>query len=119
LYHWPDRKLWPTDYDRAERLYRLALAADLDTEGRAIVMDRLDDLRRTRNKKDFINTISHDLRNPLSVIKGYSDILANAATENGFDKSMVLGIRAIQRSAQRMVAMIDDLVDSARLEVGN
>jgi hypothetical protein len=48
LYHWPYRNAWPPDHDRAERLYRMALAADIDQADRALVQERLDDLAQTR-----------------------------------------------------------------------
>lgn len=51
LYHWPDKNgSWTADYDRAERLYRMALDADIDDEGRKDILERLDDLASTRHK---------------------------------------------------------------------
>ncbi|MHB0937759.1 MAG: PAS domain S-box protein [Armatimonadota bacterium] len=69
-------------------------------------------------QQDLIRTISHDLRAPLAVIQGYADLLHDALTQQGDTGMLRSGVDSIRRGAQRMSVMIQDLVDSARLEGG-
>lgn len=68
-------------------------------------------------REDILRAISHDLRSPLSAILGQAQLLARR-----LDKPELEGARgsaeAIVVSARRMNAMIQDLVDAARLESG-
>lgn len=73
----------------------------------------LQDLQQARD--DFVNHVSHDLRSPLQVIQGQAQLIQR------FPEQLDLvskGADAISTSAKRMNAMIQDLVDSARLEGG-
>lgn len=69
-------------------------------------------------QKVFLHTISHDLRAPLSVINGHTQLIENIIEEHGIDKELQQSMNAIRRSIQRMNGMIQDLVDSARAEGG-
>ncbi|MBI2863746.1 MAG: hybrid sensor histidine kinase/response regulator [Chloroflexi bacterium] len=73
----------------------------------------LRDLQRARD--DFVNAVSHDLRNPLQLIQGHAQLIQRSA---GQADLVSKGIEVISTSAKRMNAMIQDLVDSARLEGG-
>ncbi|MHB0937355.1 MAG: PAS domain S-box protein [Armatimonadota bacterium] len=66
----------------------------------------------------YLHTISHDLNNPLAVIKGHVDILTNDLPPLQPGDAMLFSLNAIQRSAQRMQVMIQDLTDAARWEGG-
>ncbi|MHB9023622.1 MAG: sensor histidine kinase [Armatimonadota bacterium] len=77
---------------------------------------QLHDLQQ--RQEDLLRTISHDLRNPLSVISGHTGLLANTLRTQYPDEQLLFSVRAIQRSSQRMNVMIEDLVDAARLEGG-
>ena len=54
IYHWNPRKVWPVDYDKAERIYRLALENNVDD--RKGVLDCLKALESTRQNQDSIST---------------------------------------------------------------
>jgi len=78
---------------------------------------RLHDLLEQRDI--YIHTISHDLRAPLAVIQGYADLLRETLQQQPSADAMLLpGVESIRRGAVRMNVMIQDLVDSARLEGG-
>ncbi len=72
--------------------------------------------QRQEEREAFIRTLSHDLRQPLTVIRGHADLLKVAAgeTNDRLGRSAV----AIAVSAKRMATMIEDMVDAARLETG-
>ncbi|HEY9721710.1 MAG TPA: ATP-binding protein [Oscillatoriaceae cyanobacterium] len=70
-----------------------------------------------RLKAHFVNAISHDLRTPLTAIIGFIELIEDGAggpvTEA--QREFLRGIRYNSRRVQRLV---DDLLDSARLEAG-
>ena len=70
---------------------------------------------REEQREDYIHSISHDLRAPLTIIQGHAQMI-----QRGGDRTdMVLSSAvAITSSARRMSLMIQDLADSARLEAG-
>ena len=68
-------------------------------------------------KTEFVSTVSHELRTPLTSIKGYVDLVVDGEageineTQRGF-----LGI--VQSNTDRLVALINDLLDVSRIESG-
>lgn len=69
-------------------------------------------------REDLLRAVSHDLRNPLTAVLGQSQYLERAMAKAGLDANLLEGARSIQVGAQRMNAMIGDLVESARSESG-
>ena len=67
-------------------------------------------------QKVFVHLVSHDLRTPITIINGHVSLLADTLAEQHIEGSLHYSIEVIQRSVQRMNSMIDDLVDSARIE---
>lgn len=68
-----------------------------------------------RLKSDFIHTISHDLRSPLTAIMGYVELLERVGPLNDQQK---LFIRNVQNSTQNITALVNDLLDLGRIESG-
>ncbi|HEX7049496.1 MAG TPA: ATP-binding protein [Longimicrobiales bacterium] len=75
-------------------------------------------LRELEELKDqFIALISHDLRSPLNAILGFAQLLRGSLLkERG--KPEFRHASAIMRAAEQMAAMIQDLLESTRLESG-
>ncbi|MHB1413843.1 MAG: sensor histidine kinase [Chloroflexota bacterium] len=71
--------------------------------------------RAEQFKEQYISLVSHDLRAPLTVVLGQAQMLRRVKDKP--DAVLRTG-EAIQASGQRMNAMIQDLIDSARLEAG-
>ena len=68
-----------------------------------------------RTKDEFLSFVSHELRSPLSAIKGWAAILA----KKGDDPAIVQrGLEAIDRNATLQVKLVDDMLDHARLAAG-
>ncbi len=70
-----------------------------------------------QTKEEYISLISHDLRSPLTAILGRAQLLARALPHADL-ALMVHHARAILDSARRMDALIQDLVETSRLEAG-
>ena len=69
-------------------------------------------------QKDLARTISHDLRTPLATIKLTAQWLQRLLDTQPDYHRQSEGLSVIRRSTERMNAMIQELVDSARLEAG-
>jgi PAS domain S-box-containing protein len=73
------------------------------------------DLRDANDElKTFNTTVSHDLRTPLMVIKGFSDRITRTYSA-AFGKEFAEQMGIIQTSALRMERLIDDLLAYSRL----
>jgi signal transduction histidine kinase len=69
-----------------------------------------------RLKSDFIGYVSHELRNPLTTIRGYVQTLADD-TEHTLDAETCKEFyETIEAEADRMLTLINELLDSSRLE---
>jgi signal transduction histidine kinase len=72
-----------------------------------------------QQQEDFLHIVSHDLRQPLSVMHGYLQLLEPIVAAIGTTQDTLhKGIAAITRSVQRMNVMIQDLADATRLAGG-
>ncbi len=69
-------------------------------------------------REDLLRAVSHDLRSPLTAILGQAELLLRALDRAGMAGRERRNAEGIITSARRMNAMIQDLVDSARLEAG-
>ena len=77
-------------------------------------LTRLKQLERTR--EEFVANVSHELRTPLSLIKGYVETLLDGARDNPEVAERFLKI--IDRNAQRLDLLIQDLLTISALESG-
>ena len=68
-------------------------------------------------KSTFISVISHELRTPVTLIKGYASTLRRDDAK--WDRSFVRdSLAVIEEEADRLSKMIDDLLDASRLQAG-
>jgi signal transduction histidine kinase len=70
-----------------------------------------------RMQDEFISTISHELRTPLGFIKGYVTTLMREDTEWDVEKRAEF-LQIINDESDRLTELIDNLLDSSRLETG-
>jgi GAF domain-containing protein/CheY-like chemotaxis protein/nitrogen-specific signal transduction histidine kinase len=70
-----------------------------------------------RAKSEFVSTVSHELRTPMTSIKGYADLLLMGAvgelTEQQHHFTTI-----IRNNADRLTALVNDLLDISRIETG-
>ena len=71
--------------------------------------------RVDRLKSDFVATASHELRSPLTSIKGFVELLGRSQTLGGREREFV---DVILGSTDRLVELVNDLLDVARLDAG-
>jgi len=77
-------------------------------------LTRIKKLERTR--EEFVANVSHELRTPLSLIKGYAETLLDGAKDNPEVAGKFL--QTIDRNAERLRLLIDDLLTISELESG-
>jgi len=82
------------------------------TEEQIIQLKKLDKI-----KSNFLSLTSHELRTPMSVIKGYIQMLlkGNFGTINGEQKH---ALDVILQNSNRLDTLIQDILDISRLESG-
>jgi two-component system, NarL family, sensor histidine kinase BarA len=68
-----------------------------------------------RLKSEFLATMSHELRTPLNSILGFSDVLSTASNLTDRQKKYLLNIVS---SGQHLLALINDILDLAKMEAG-
>ena len=73
--------------------------------------------KESRLQEDFISTITHELRTPLGFIKGYSTTLLRSDT-TWDQKTQQEFLYIIDQETDRLQELIENLLDSARLQSG-
>jgi PAS domain S-box-containing protein len=82
-----------------------------------VLRDITKEVEADRAKSEFVSNVSHELRTPMTAIKGYTDLLhAGAVGSINDDQERFLGI--IRNNADRLTALINDLLDISRMETG-
>lgn len=84
--------------------------------GQAITLQDITYLKELeRMKDDFVHTVSHDLRSPLTAVLGYTELIERVGplTEQ---QRVFLG--RIKTSVENITALVNDLLDIGRLEAG-
>jgi len=90
-----------------------------DSRGRRIgTVVVLNDVTRMRQletlRRDFVANVSHELKTPITSIKGFVATLLDGAMENPQDARRFLEI--VARHADRLSSIIDDLLSLSRIE---
>jgi len=84
--------------------------------GAAVTMQDISYLKELdRLKSDFIHTISHDLRSPLTAILGYTELVERTGPLNPNQQEF---LRRLQGSIHHITTLINDLLDLGRLDAG-
>ncbi len=97
------------------RIYYSSLS-QLENIGWIIVMHDIMPLRETEQlKSELLQTISHDLKQPLSIMNGYIELMQ---IQNRLDETGIRYSNAVLRSIENMRRLIDDLLDFAKIETG-
>ncbi len=98
-----------------ERVFNAHLTP-IEGVGYAIVMNDITQLKELdRLKSEFVSTVSHDLRSPLTTILGYVDLIERAGPVTRQQKEF---ITRIQNSVGSITTLISDLLDLGKIESG-
>jgi two-component system phosphate regulon sensor histidine kinase PhoR len=108
------------DATRALQLQIYAAPVESDTgaaEGAMLVLHDLTELRRLEEvRKQFVANASHELRTPLTSIKMMTETLLAGAKDTPEARDRFLSVIALE--TDRLVALVNDLLDLSRIESG-
>ncbi|MGH7708013.1 MAG: sensor histidine kinase [Vulcanimicrobiaceae bacterium] len=108
----------PIELTNARGSRSLAVATlPFGDDGGAIVIasDESEKTELERTRREFVSNVSHELRTPLSAIKLMVETLLDAPAEA---ERRALFLPQIKGEVDRMVALVEDLLDLARAERG-
>jgi two-component system sensor histidine kinase BarA len=89
--------------------------ADLDRKVDELAQANMALYESNRLKGEFLATMSHELRTPLNSILGFSEVLLSSNHLNDKQKRWVGNI---QTSGERLLSLINDILDLAKIEAG-
>jgi signal transduction histidine kinase len=72
---------------------------------------------RTHELREFMSMVAHDLRNPLTVISGYTEILQEEQAPDSHARR-VRAVNTISANVDHMLRLTDDLLELSRLQSG-
>ncbi|MBN2117487.1 MAG: response regulator [Anaerolineales bacterium] len=101
---WPDKRVFS------------AILTPLNEGGCVIVLHDVTHFKNLeRVKNEFIATASHDLRNPIASIEGFSRLIEHAGPLN---KSQAEFAKRIQNTAENMIELVENMLDLAKMDLG-
>ena len=101
---WPDQRVFS------------ASITPLQGGGCVVVLHDVTHFKRLEKVKDeFIATASHDLRNPITSIKGYSQLIKQAGTLSDTQADFA---ERIQHAADHMTELVENMLDLAKMDLG-
>jgi len=110
----------------------ILLESTSDSQGNLAFLNRLSDnaaiaisnaqlydavQRANLAKSDFVSFVAHELKNPMTSIKGYTELLA-AGSVGQVNEMQANFLSTIRSNVERMSALVSDLNDNAKIEAG-
>ena len=105
-----------TEFTTVDNRVYSAQLSPIPEVGAAITLHDITYLRKLdRMKNDFVGTVSHDLRSPLTAILGYAELVERAGPVNELQAEF---IRRVESSVVNISHLVDDLVNLGRIQTG-
>lgn len=110
----------------------ILLESTSDSQGNLAFLNRLSDnaaiaianaqlydavQRANEAKSEFVSFVAHELKNPMTSIKGYTELLA-AGSVGQVNEMQGNFLNTIRSNVERMSALVSDLNDNAKIEAG-
>ncbi|RPJ21750.1 MAG: GAF domain-containing protein, partial [Chloroflexi bacterium] len=110
----------------------ILLESTSDSQGNLAFLNRLSDnaaiaisnaqlydavQRANLAKSEFVSFVAHELKNPMTSIKGYTELLA-AGSVGQVNEMQANFLNTIRSNVERMSALVSDLNDNAKIEAG-
>lgn len=80
-----------------------------------IVLDITQQIESERNRRQFTDNVTHELKTPLTSIYGYSQLITNDLAKKEDVKDFV---KIIENNAAKLLEMIDDIIRISNMESG-
>jgi signal transduction histidine kinase len=112
LENFDDRKLDPNELNFLVRLCEHASIAIVNSQLYAQVQEA------NQAKSDFVSLVAHELKNPMTSIKGYTELLATGAV-GAITPAQGNFLTTIRNNTDRMNTLVSDLNDLTKIEAGS
>ncbi|HMA36612.1 MAG TPA: GAF domain-containing protein, partial [Chloroflexia bacterium] len=113
---------WQGRFRIGERMVNVTISrvSSMQREVLGVVMvfrDVTKEVEVDRMKSEFISLVSHEMRTPMTSIKGYTDLIlmGSVGPVSDMQKSF---LNVIKSNADRLTALVADLLDLSRIETG-
>ena len=108
-----------TLYHEGERIIYTHSTSLFDSTGHSsgilVVLNDVTQLRQLENiRRDFAANVSHEIKTPLTAIKGFVETLRHSHSEKPEDTERFIGI--IDKHVNRLAAIVDDLISLSKIE---
>jgi len=101
---WPDKRVFS------------AAMTPVQAGGTVVVLHDVSHFKQLEKVKDeFIATASHDLRNPLTSIRGYNQLIQHMGPLNDNQKDFA---NRIQNAVSHMTELVENMLDIAKMDLG-
>lgn len=102
------------EYRHSDLIYRLH-KAPLSTGGTVALFDDVTEIKRLENlKSEFVSNVTHELKTPLTSIKGFAETLRTGAIDD--HEAAMRFIDIIEIEADRLTSLIDDILTLSSIE---
>ncbi|XOV77741.1 MAG: ATP-binding protein [Aestuariibacter sp.] len=105
------------EQDEKLRSHRDKLEAEVKIRTQELVVARDAALSSSRHKSEFLANMTHELRTPIQSIIGYVDLAKEEAENEGF-YDIVPDLDRVTRNADRLLGMINCVLDLSKIEAG-
>jgi signal transduction histidine kinase/DNA-binding response OmpR family regulator len=102
--------IWPD-----QRIFTAQLTPIADGGCVVVLHDVTNFKKLEKVKNEFIATASHDLRNPLTSIRGYNQLIQNAGPLND---NQVEFVQRIHHASTHMTELVENMLDLAKMDLG-
>jgi len=118
----PNRKQSSVRFGINSRTFMVSAAPIFDKNGRVqgttVVFNDITEIKKLEQmRKDFVANVSHELKTPLTSIKGFAETLLDGAQDVPEIREQFL--RIIHDESERMQTLVEDLLELSRLEQDN
>lgn len=104
-------------HDLSSRYLQVICVPNKTRSGIVLIFRDITEMKRIEEiRRDFVANVSHELKTPITTIKGYAETIVDGAIENRDDTLRFL--QTIKSNVERMERLISDIMDLSRIEMG-
>jgi len=104
-------------FEKNLRVQTAPLISESKLQGAVSVFSDITEVRKLENaRKEFVANVSHELKTPLTSIRGFAETLQHQAAK--CDDTTIRFIERIESNAMQLQNLIEDLLDLSRIESG-
>lgn len=71
-----------------------------------------------RLRDEFVSVVSHELRSPLTPIRGFAQVISRDLTREGGHEQHIKWLKTLELHTDRLTRLVDDLLDVSRMRAG-